>query len=32
VPKDQFDAYMKRWLEQLPSAFAAPAAQPAAAG
>jgi V/A-type H+-transporting ATPase subunit A len=32
VPKDQFDAYLKRWLEQLPSAFAAPAAQPAAAG
>jgi len=32
VPKDQFDAYTKRWLEQLPSAFAAPAAQPAAAG
>jgi len=32
VPKDQFDAYMKRWLEQLPSAFAAPAVQPAAAG
>jgi len=32
VPKDQFDAYLKRWLEQLPSAFAAPSAQPAAAG
>jgi V/A-type H+-transporting ATPase subunit A len=32
VPKDQFDAYMKRWLEQLPSAFAAQAVQPAAAG
>jgi len=31
VPTDQFDAYLKRWLEQLPSAFAAPAAQPAAA-
>jgi len=32
VPKDRFDAYIAEWLEQLPQAFGAKPAAPAAAG
>ncbi len=32
VPKDEFEAYLKEWLQRLPAAFGAKPAEPAVAG